>query len=139
MILTNRHADQIASLINKQNQLTTKYTRQHILDHKDNYICRFSVENIVIACVEIKRVQWYQSEILHLTVDATETRKGHGKSLLQDAEQIARTKGARILQCTIREGNVESSMLFAKCGFVQVGKFYNSNSGNNVAVLQKIL
>jgi ribosomal protein S18 acetylase RimI-like enzyme len=132
-------ADRIAALLNERNELTVTYTRKHILDHADNYLCRFSDDGAVIACVEVKKVQWYQTEILHLTVASSYERKGHAKALLCEAERIARANCARLLQCTIRAGNNASEKLFVGFGFVHVGTFHNQGSVNNVAVFQKVL
>lgn len=139
MALTEAHADQIAALLNERNELTVQYTRKCVLDHKDNYLCRLSEAGNVIACVEVKKVQWYQTEILHLTVAASHLRQGHAKALLCEAERAARANGARLIQCTIRAGNTESRSLFEGFGFVHVGTFLNQRSGNNVGVFQKIL
>ena len=139
MAFTNAHADQIAALLNERNQLTVKYTRQRVLEHAENYLCRLSEANEVVACVEVKSVQWYQTEVLHLTVATSEIRKGHAKALLCEAERVSRANGARLLQCTIREGNTESRSLFEGFGFSHVSTFNNPNSGNNVAVFQKVL
>jgi ribosomal protein S18 acetylase RimI-like enzyme len=139
MTLTDEHADQIAALLNERNQLTVKYTRKRVLEHAENYLCRFSEANEVVACVEAKRVQWYQTEVLHLTVAASQTRKGHAKALLCEAGRVARANGARLLQCTIREGNTESRTLFEGFGFSHISTFNNPSNGNNVAVFQKVL
>lgn len=139
MALTDEHAEQIAALLNERNQLTVKYTRQRVLEHAENYLCRISDDDKVVACVEVKTVQWYQTEILHLTVAASEIRKGHAKALLCEAERVSRTNGARLLQCTIRECNAESRSLFEGFGFLHVSTFNNPSSGNNVTVFQKVL
>jgi ribosomal protein S18 acetylase RimI-like enzyme len=139
MTLTEAHADQIAALLNGRNQLTKKYSRGSILNQAANYLCRFSESNKVIACVEVKYVQWYQTEVLHLVVDKSEVRKGHAKALLCEAERVSSANGARLLQCTIREDNTESRSLFEGFGFSQVSRFFNSHSNNNVAVFQKVL
>ena len=139
MALSDAHAEQIAALLNTRNQLTLKYTRQRVQDHSKNYICRFSETNEVVGCVEIKAVQWYQTEVCHLTVAETETKKGHAKALLCEAERIARASGARILQCTIREDNIASRSLFEGFGFSRTSTFNNPSSGNNVGVFQKVL
>ncbi|WP_424195817.1 GNAT family N-acetyltransferase [Ampullimonas aquatilis] len=139
MPLLKEHADQIATLLNERNQLIRPYTYQDVLEHKENYLVHISESGKVVACVEVKGVQWYQAEILHLTVAATEIRKGHAKALLQEAERISREKNARLLQCTIREDNVESCSLFEGFGFSSVNTFYNSRSGNNITVYQKVL
>ena len=117
MALTNEHAEQISALLNERNELTRQYTRELILEHADNYFCRYSDKDEVVACVEVKKVQWYQTEILHLTVAATQVRKGHAKALLCEAEKVACANGARILQCTIRINNSSSRMLFENAGF----------------------
>ncbi len=139
MALTDEHADQIAALLNERNQLMVKYTRQRILEHAENYLCRISESGKIVACVEVKSVQWYQTEVLHLTVAASEIRKGHAKALLCEAERVSRASGARLLQCTIREGNAESRSLFEGFGFSHVNTFNNPRSGNNVAAFQKVL
>lgn len=139
MPLTDAQAEQIAILLNERNQLTVQYSRQRVLQHAENYLCRFSESNAVVACVEVKSVQWYQTEVCHLTVAETETKKGHAKSLLCEAERVARSNGARLLQCTIREDNIASRSLFEGFGFSHVATFSNPNSGNNVRVLQKVL
>lgn len=138
MALTDSHADQIAALLNERNQLSVKYTRKRVLEHAENYLCRFSESGQLVACVEVKSVQWYQTEILHLTVAASEIRKGHAKALLREAERISHANGAHLLQCTIREGNSESRLLFEGLGFSHVSTFNNPSSGNNVAVFQKV-
>lgn len=139
MALTDIQAKQIAELLNSRNEITVKYTQEKVLDHADNYLCRYSEEGEVIACVEVKKVQWYQTEILHLTVAADHERKGHAKSLLCEAERLARTNGARILQCTIRIGNDNSLRLFEGFGFIHIGTFLNQRSDNNVGIYQKVL
>ena len=139
MALTDVQADQIAALLNERNELTVQYTRQRVLDHADNYLCHHSEAGEVIACVEVKRVQWYQAEILHLTVAAPHERHGHAKALLCEAERVARVNGARLLQCTIRADNTKSRKLFEGFGFSHIGTFLNQRSGNNADVFQKIL
>lgn len=138
MVLTDQ-ANQIAVLLNERNELTVQYTRQLILDHAGNYLCRYSEAREVIACVEVKKVQWYQTEILHLTVAASHEHQGHAKALLCEAERVARMNGARLLQCTIRVDNTKSRKLFEGFGFSHIGTFLNQGSGNNVGVFQKIL
>ena len=139
MLLTDTQADQIAALLNARNQLTVHYTRKRILDNADNYICQISEDGEVIACVEVKKVQWYQAEILHLTVAEAYERKGHAKALLCKAERVAKTKGIQLLQCTIRMDNKASRQLFEGFGFSHVSTFLNKGSGNFVGVFRKVL
>jgi ribosomal protein S18 acetylase RimI-like enzyme len=140
MALTDLHAQQIAALLNERNhQLTIQYNAQRIRDHEENYLYRLSETNEVAACVEVKKVQWYQTEVLHLTVAKSEVGKGHAKALLCEAERVSRAHGARLLQCTIRDGNKESRSLFEGFGFIDVSTFNNPSSGNNVGIYQKVL
>jgi len=139
MALTDAQADTIAVLLNARNELTVPYARQRVLDDADNYRCILSDAGEVIACVEIKKVQWYQCEVLHLTVSKAHERTGHGKALLCEAERVARAKNARVLQCTIRDDNIGSRRLFEGFGFQRVSAFFNEHSGNNVGVYQKVL
>lgn len=139
MALTDSQAEQVAALLNERNRLTVQYTRQRVLKHAANYLCHYSEANEVIACVELKSVQWYQTEVLHLTVAASHVGKGHAKALLCEAERLARTNEARLLQCTIRVDNTASRKLFEGFGFLHACTFFNERSGSNVAVFQKVL
>lgn len=139
MELTDAHADQIATLLNERNELILQYTRKRVLDHANNYLCHFSETNEVIACIEVKIVQWYQAEILHLTVALAEERKGHAKALLREAEHFALSNDARILQCTIRINNTPSRQLFEGADFSHINTFFNQRSNNNIGVFQKVL
>ena len=139
MPLTDAQADQISDLLNERNKLTVRYTRSRVLEHASNYLCRYAEAGEVIACVEVKKAQWYQTEILHLTVAKSHERRGHAKALLCEAERVARANGARLLQCTIRIGNQDSRQLFEGFGFMLVSTYFNQSSGNNVGVFQKIL
>jgi ribosomal protein S18 acetylase RimI-like enzyme len=136
MMLADKQADRICALLKERNELTREYSRAEIL--AANYLCRFA-DDEVIAFVEVKKVQWYQSEVCHLTVALEHERQGHAKALIQEAEEIAILHRSRLLQCTIRENNVNSRMLFEYFGFRLVNQFYNQVRHNNVYVLQKVL
>lgn len=139
MTVTNKEADQIAALLNERNELTVRYTRERVLNEKEDYILRASSSGDVIACVQVKKVQWYQCEVLHLTVAAGHESQGHGRALLTDVEKIANSRSARVLQCTIREKNSRSLKVFEAAGFSRAATFFNERSANNVHVLQKVL
>ena len=138
MPMTEAVARQIAELINSQNQLTVKYTPAKILEH-DRYIVRLDGDGKLLGTVEVKKVQWYQCEIDHLSVDPAAKRTGLGTSLVEEAEARARHLGARVAQCTIRVGNTESEGLFKKCGYTATVTFVNASNGNQVTVYQKLL
>jgi ribosomal protein S18 acetylase RimI-like enzyme len=141
--MTPRAARQIADLLNQQNVLTRQYTARMILDAQDNYIVSFDGKEAekVLGAVELKRVQWYQCEIDHLTVDPELQRGGIGSELLREAESRAIALGARVVQCTIRVGNVKSEAFFKKHGYVPTVTFFNrrGHKGNRVTVYQRAL
>lgn len=136
--MRRKDAEQIAALLNARNQLTKKYDADAVMKESGNYVYRI-IDGQVIACVEVKSVQWYQAEILHLTVHKDHEGKGYAKQLLASALDRAKAQKARVAQCTIREDNDRSAKLFAGFGFAQVGRFRNKRSGNNVGVWQKII
>ena len=131
-------AAQIAELLNGRNQLTREYTTEDILKNAENYI--YEQENeVFVACVEVKKVQWYQSEILHLSVSENYEGQGHGRRLIAKAEEKAVRDGAKILQCTIRTDNKGSEHVFSVSGYRQVACFYNPVSANDIGVWQKVV
>lgn len=131
-------AEQIAGLINTQNRLTVVYNADKILEAADRYIYRLNEESKVIGVVELKKVQWYQCEIDHLSVAVS--GRGIGTDLVREALATGKKHGARIAQCTIRVGNKESEGLFVKkFEFMPTVTFLNRNNGNRVTVYQKAL
>jgi N-acetylglutamate synthase-like GNAT family acetyltransferase len=132
-------AKQIADLINAQNQLSVVYDATKVLRHKDRYVIRFGEDGRVLGCVEVKKVQWYQCEVNHLSVHQGAQRKGLGTSLLLEAEGKSKQLGAQIVQCTIRAGNVKSENLFKKNGYTSTVTYVNPRTGNPVTVYQKVL
>lgn len=136
--MTQGEAAQIAQLLNERNQLTVAYNADKVLETPEDYLFK-DVDGQVVAAVELKRLQWYQGEVRHLSVHAAHEGKGYARSLFAEMERRAAARGCRILQCTIREGNKDSESFFAKAEFSPVSRFHNHVSGNNVAVWQKVL
>jgi N-acetylglutamate synthase-like GNAT family acetyltransferase len=134
--MQNSEARQIAELLNSRNQLTRNYTEAMILDSAQNYLFQ-KINDTVVACVELKKIQWYQSEICHLTVHKEHEGQGYGRELIKQATEAAIKQGSRILQCTIRTGNDGSERAFLAAGFMKTCSFHNERSGNNVNVYQK--
>ncbi len=132
-------AEQIANLLSSQNQLTVPYTAARVLEHQDRYIARLGENSKVLGATEVKKVQWYQCEIDHLSVDPEAKRQGIGTWLLQEAEARARQLGARVAQCTIRVDNEASERLARKRGYSPTVTFVNQQNGNQVTVYQKVL
>ncbi|RWK68259.1 MAG: GNAT family N-acetyltransferase [Mesorhizobium sp.] len=138
-VVDEKHAKQIAELLNKQNKLVVHYDAQKVLQSAENYLYELAESGDVAACLELKRVQWYQFEVDHLTVHSDFLRRGYGQMLLDQAEQKAMAENGRLLQCTIRHDNAASEGLFTKCAFNRVAQFYYPLSGNNVGVWQKVI
>lgn len=135
--MNENHAAQIASLLNARNQLARKYTADDVMKTAANYLYDLSDQGVVVACVELKKVQWYQFEISHLSV--IEDKKGYGRTLYKRAEALAKALGCLVLQCTIRENNERSRSLFEKNDFKRGAEFYYPATGNNVGVWYKVL
>lgn len=132
-------AEQIASLLNTQNELTVDYNADRVLEHEENYLVRLDGAGKIMACAKLKKVQWYQFELLHVTVAQQHHRQGHARSLVAEAASRAIQGGARILQSTIRVGNAASERLFESSGFESVSRFYNVRSKNTISVWQRVL
>jgi N-acetylglutamate synthase-like GNAT family acetyltransferase len=137
--MTESIAEQIAQLLNAQNELTRRYTAGKVREHPDRYLFLLGDDSRVRGVVELKDVQWYQCEVRHLSVHPDAQRQGLASKLLQNAEARALQLGARIAQCTIRDGNAASEGLFKKTGYVATVTFLNRRSGNRVTVYQKAL
>jgi L-amino acid N-acyltransferase YncA len=136
--LTETHAQSIATLLNTRNKLAKDYTADEIMQEAGNYEYEVRDEEVV-ACVERRRVQWYQWEIRHLSVPQHWEGKGVAFAVYQRAEAAAQAGGGCILQCTIREGNQDSERFFRRQGFARVGAFRYRATGNTVGVWQKVL
>ncbi|GLS34887.1 hypothetical protein GCM10010869_04750 [Mesorhizobium tianshanense] len=137
--MDEKHAKQIAELLNEHNKLVVHYDAEKVLQSAENYLYEVTESGDVAACLELKRMQWYQFEVDHLTVHDDFLRRGYGQKLLDQAEKKAVTENGRLLQCTIRRDNAASEGLFAKCAFNRVGEFFYPLSGNNVGVWQKVI
>ena len=134
--MTEEEAEKIASLLNERNRLVIEYDKERILKTSSNYVY-IKEKDEIIACAESKKVQWYQSEISHVSVSKLHEGKGYGRKILLKAEKKAKDERAIIIQCTIRANNDKSLGLFKSNGYEVVNKFFYQNSGNWVSVLQK--
>jgi ribosomal protein S18 acetylase RimI-like enzyme len=137
--MTEQIAEQIAMLINERNKLAVHYTPQKILAACGDYIYHVDAGERVLGAVEVRKTQWYQCEIDHLSVRADTPRRGIGSQLLKQAEAKAIEHGARIAQCTIRDNNNPSRGLFEKFGYKPGVTFFNRDTGSQVTVYQKAL
>lgn len=134
--MTRDQADQIAILLNDRNKLARQYTADDVLPDAGNYHVEL-LDEVVIGCVEIKKMQWYQWELCHLAVAEAHCRKGIGAKLIRLAETVARDGGASLVQCTIRVGNHDSEKVFRKSGYREACCFYYSVTDRYVSVWQK--
>ena len=137
--MDRNQAEQIATLLNAQNQLTVQYTADRVLKCQNNYLIKQDNSGWVIACAELRQVQWYQFELLHVTVAQKNQRQGHARALVSEAVNQAIHRDARILQSTIRADNKASEELFKSSGFEPVARFYNATSKNIIGVWQRVL
>lgn len=137
MAIIETIAAEIADLVNRQNKLTVKYDASQVKAAAANYLFRLGADGHVIGVVEVKKVQWYQSEIRHLS--AGKKRCGVGTWLLGQALARGKSLGTFVAQCTIRVGNLESETFFKANGFVATTTFRNPESGNNVTVYVKTI
>lgn len=135
--MTTEIAEEVAALLNARNQLAAEYDAKKVLEHAERYIVRQDDSSKVVGVVEVKKLQWYQCEIDHLSVAVD--HRGIGSSLLVEALAKAKALGARVAQCTIRVGNTGSEALFTKHGFVPSVTFQNYETGNRVTVFHKAL
>jgi RimJ/RimL family protein N-acetyltransferase len=135
--MKSEYAKQIADLLNSRNQLVREYDANMVMNAEDEFIYELK-DDVVVACIEAKKVQWYQWEICHLTVASANENQGFGSLMIRKAEERAKNGGARIIQCTIRVGNAESERAFERNGYRRVSEFFYPNSGNNVGVWQKV-
>lgn len=100
--MNKEHAKGIADLLNRRNELDGEYNPEKILKSSNDYEFHLDKNGKVIAAVNIKKIQWLQWELKHLSVHESHLRKGHGMRLIAKAEQKAVKGRARIIQCTIR-------------------------------------
>lgn len=136
--MTPKQAEQIAQLLNARNQLQVGYTAEKVMQNAESYLFELR-DDIIVACVEVKKVQWYQWEICHLSVSKEHEGHGLGKGLIRRAEEKARSGAGRIVQCTIRVGNEPSERAFRRSGYRESCCFFNAATDNEVAVWQKVL
>jgi len=136
--MNETEAAQIAALLNARNSLTVQYDVRRVMMHASQYRLT-QQDGLVVACVQLRPVQWYQWEVLHLSVHEQYVRRGLGAALLAKAIHEASASGVELLQCTIRAGNAESEKAFARAGFQKVNSFCNDRSGNVVGVWQCIV
>lgn len=131
------HAQQIIELVNTHSPLVRKIGLAEVVKNLDNYHV-VAGDGLILACVKLTKVSWYQVEISHLVAHPDYRRQGHGRLAVRKALDKALTDGARLAQCTIRCGNEASERLFRHVGF-QPAAIFTGPSGHRLQVWQRVL
>jgi ribosomal protein S18 acetylase RimI-like enzyme len=131
-------ACQAADLLNTQNKLTEIYDGDS-LRWADGYIVHTDGRSTLFGIVRVQRVQWYQAELTHLSVNPEFHHHGIGQALIREAEEKALRLHAKTIQCVLRLDNIASENLFRKCGYSAGPMFINRHSGNILRIYQKVL
>lgn len=126
--------EQISRLVNQFSPLVRKVGE---ID-EDQYVV-LEESGDVVACVKFVKVSWYQAEISHLVVQPGYRRQGYGRRAVAAACEKAKEAGARLAQCTIRDDNTASAMLFSSEGFRCTAQGFIGPSGKELQVWQKAL
>jgi N-acetylglutamate synthase-like GNAT family acetyltransferase len=130
MIDTN---SQIKSLVNRYSPILHRVEKIDDADY-----CVVDDAGQIIACVKMKKVNWYLAEISHLVVQPGLRRQGYGQEVVRKALRKAREEGSKLAVCTIHTTNDASQALFHRAGFRPVVEFPGL-SGRSVAVWQLVL
>lgn len=117
-------ATYISTLLNKQNELTVKYTPQKIMNSRTLYIWLYG-DTGIDGVVGLEKDNYLMTRVKHLSVQPNLRRKGIGEKLLRHVLSIIDTKFA---YSTVKENNVASLSLCQKLGFKIVAK-YITDSG----------
>jgi ribosomal protein S18 acetylase RimI-like enzyme len=76
-------------------------------------------QNSIIGCVRVRKVSFYQAEIMHLFVHEAYRRQGIARKLLDAALAKARERGLPYMQSTIRADNAAMIALNWRAGGIQ--------------------
>lgn len=111
--LTRKEAEQVAHLLNTQNNLAIKYKAGSIAASKSPYLVAI-LSGRVLGCVCIEKVSYHLSEIKHLSVDKRFQGRGIGHYLVKRALRACKT---HYVYATVRKDNEASKNLFLNLGF----------------------
>lgn len=134
--MLRKTARQIAEILNAQNHLLTFYNESRILNSASNYII-LSEEERIHGFVKIRTVQWYQGELSHLSVLPEYRRRGLGSKLIRLAEERAKERGLKLIQCSINFYNKPSKSLFEREGYRSNVSFFNVENKSHIVIYQK--
>src|SRR6056297_2761395 len=104
---SNRVADQIATLLNQNNNLKTVHNRYTITNDNGLYLV-YLYNGDVVGCTEIRVEHPTLTRNLHTSVNPLFRKQGLGKYLVQQAINNCTTNNMFV---TIREDNISSLKL----------------------------
>ncbi len=128
-------AEQVIDLVNTYSPLVRKIGLTDIVADNYKYLER---EGLIVACVKVTKLSWYQSEVAHLVVRPEFRGQGFGRKMVTQACQEAKALKTRIAQCTIRCNNIASLGLFKAMGFQSSLEFIGP-SGNSLLIWHRVL
>ena len=113
--------------------LLTDYNTIALAANVNNEITGF-----IIAQLELDNDRSY-GHIITINVAATYRRKGIGKRMLTEIENILKQKGIAEIQLEVREDNSDALKLYQKSGFQTIGKLENYYGRKHGLHLKKTL
>ncbi len=137
--MTREQATEIQAMLREHNGLMTVPHVDTILNDGASYILKTDEDSHVVGCAKIRMVQWYQAEILHVSVIPSARRKGLARDLTLQGEAYAMRLGALVAQATTRSDNSASIRLLESLKYQCVTIFYNPKTSHYVRVWQKAL
>ena len=141
-LLAMRHDDLDEVLAIENVIYTHPWTRGNFGDSlRAGYDCRtWRLEGALIGYF-ILMVAAGEAHLLNLSIAARHQRSGHGGTLLREALELARRRGARSLFLEVRPSNAAAQALYARFGFQRVGVrrgYYPAHFGREDALVYTV-
>jgi ribosomal-protein-alanine N-acetyltransferase len=141
-LLAMRHDDLDEVLAIENVIYTHPWTRGNFGDSlRAGYDCRsWRLEGELIGYF-ILMVAAGEAHLLNLSIAARHQRSGHGSTLLREALELARRRGARSLFLEVRPSNAAAQALYARFGFQRVGVrrgYYPAHFGREDALVYTV-
>jgi ribosomal-protein-alanine N-acetyltransferase len=79
-----------------------------------------------------------EAHLLNLSISARHQRNGHGRTLLREAIELARRRGARSLFLEVRPSNLAAQALYTRFGFRRIAVrrgYYPAQAGREDALV----
>lgn len=132
--------------INQSTSHETNYIRRKLIEFNSKQVPNGTYEEVnlcikteeeVIICGLNSVICWNWMEIDILWVDDAYRKQGFGKRLLEEAEQIARSKGCTFIK--LNTFSFQAPEFYKKYGYVVMGIIENAPEGSNHYYLKKEL